>query len=187
MLGTIRVTGYHGTSLQAAIAIEQQRQFRLSCNEHDWLGDGVYFFQDAPERAWEWAETHYTLFPAVIGAHLRFHPTESIDLLDIHWTHTLTDAYDAFLGELMRANLAVPRQTSGAHRLDRAVINYAVGVLEQQGVIIRAVRAAFAEGAPVFPGSALFDRAHVQIAIRDPSLIDDLWMERKKEGDDGGS
>jgi hypothetical protein len=34
------------------------------------------------------------------------------------------------------------------------------------------VRGAFAEGAPVFPASALFDRTHVQVAVRDPSLIE---------------
>jgi hypothetical protein len=27
--------------------------FRISSNDWDWLGDGVYFFQDAPLRAWD--------------------------------------------------------------------------------------------------------------------------------------
>ena len=36
-------------------------------------------------------------------------------------------------------------------------------------------RAAFAEGAPAFPGSALYDRTHVQIAVRDVSLIENVW------------
>lgn len=185
MSDTPLVVGYHGTNLQAALTMTQH-QFRLSRNRYDWLGDGLYFFQDAPERAWEWAVAHHSPQPAVIGVRLHYQPEEWIDLLDINWTHTLADAYNAFLGELKRADLAVPQQTEKLHRLDRAVINYIVGVLEQQGVTIRAVRAAFAEGAPVFPESALFDRAHVQIAVRDLSLISALWIERKEEDGDAG-
>jgi hypothetical protein len=41
---------------------------------------------------------------------------------------------------------------------------------------IRAVHGVFGEGLPVFPGSAILssilDRAQVQIAVREPSLIE---------------
>jgi hypothetical protein len=104
-----------------------------------------------------------------------------MDLLDIYWSRVLTDTYDAYLAQSKRAGLQLPRQTRGAHRLDRAVINYAVGVLAEQGIVIRSVRAAFVEGSPVYPRSALFDREHVQIAVRDLSLIEETWMEGKEE------
>jgi hypothetical protein len=42
----------------------------------------------------------------------------------------------------------------------------------QQGMTVRAVRGVFGEGRPIFPGSALLDRGHVQIAVRDASLIE---------------
>lgn len=54
MSETIRVYGYHGTNTEAAATIIQQG-FNVSSNDYDWLGTGVYFFQDAPVRAWEWA------------------------------------------------------------------------------------------------------------------------------------
>jgi hypothetical protein len=174
----VRVYGYHGTTIQAATSILREG-FRFSRNEYDWLGDGIYFFQDAPTRAWEWATTHYGGEAAVLGALIRLE--DCMDLLDIQWAPVLTAAYDAFLTQLKRVQLPLPRQTSGAHRLDRAVINYAIGILAEQEIVIRTVRGAFSEGSPVFPHSALFDRAHVQIAVRDIALIEATWLMDREE------
>ncbi|HEU4883856.1 MAG TPA: hypothetical protein VFT45_16470 [Longimicrobium sp.] len=51
----MRAIGYHGTSAEAARRILSSG-FEISRNEYDWLGDGAYFFQDAPLRAREWAK-----------------------------------------------------------------------------------------------------------------------------------
>jgi hypothetical protein len=146
--------------------------FRVSENEYDWLGRGVYFFQDAPARAAEWARDHHGADAAVLVARIRL--LDCLDLLDIEWRKVLADAHDAFLTHLKKSNLPLPRQLGKAHRLDRAVIDYAVGILAEAGTTIRCVRAAFGEGAPLFPGSALLDRAHIQIAVRDLNLIEDV-------------
>jgi hypothetical protein len=63
----IQVFGYHGTSRQKANAILSQG-FRVSDNDYDWLGEGVYFFQDAPYRAMQWATQQHPQNPAVIRA-----------------------------------------------------------------------------------------------------------------------
>jgi hypothetical protein len=55
MNGSIQVLGYHGTSRENAIRI-LNNGFRVSSNDYDWLGEGVYFFQDAPMRALQWAK-----------------------------------------------------------------------------------------------------------------------------------
>ena len=153
--------------------------FQLSQNPYDWLGDGVYFFQDASERAWEWAYSNHGKEAAVIGAEIRL--VDCLDLLDIGWSKVITEAHDQFLDYYRRSGLNIPRQTSGAHRLDREVINYAVGVWAEQGTIIRCVRAAFSEGRAVYPDSAIFDRSHVQIAVRDvETCIIRSWLERQE-------
>jgi len=170
MVSPIQVIGYHGTTLQAAACILRDG-FMISRNEYDWLGDGVYFFQDAPARSREWARTHHGSDAAVICSVIRVEVEDCMDLLDINWASVLNEAYDSFLRQAKLAKAALPVQTSGAHRLDRAVINYSVGILAEEGKLIRAVRSAFSEGAPVFPGSALSDRAHIQIAVRDTSII----------------
>lgn len=173
----LQVYGYHGTKKGCVRSILEDG-FKQSRNEYDWLGDGVYFFQDAPSRAWEWARKHFRDEAAVIGSLIRL--DGCMDLLDIEWSSTLAHAYDSFIGQLKRAGMSIPVQSSGAHRLDRAVINYAVGALAESGIIIRTVRAAFAEGAPAFPGSALFDHSHVQVAVRDLSSIERTWEEEER-------
>jgi hypothetical protein len=59
----------------------------VSSNDYDWLGEGVYFFQDAPLRALQWAKEQYPEDPVVIRSLIRLE--NSIDLFDIKWFATL--------------------------------------------------------------------------------------------------
>ncbi len=62
------------------------------------------------------------------------------------------------------------------------MINYAVAVLAQQGIEIGCVRATFSEGRQVFPNSALYDLAHVQIAVRQiEQCISRVWLEKRPD------
>lgn len=173
-----RIVGYHGTSWRAA-SLALRHGFRASQNPYDWLGDGAYFFQDAPIRAWEWARRQHGSTGVVVRSVIRL--DGYLDLLDIEWNEVLAEAYTAFVDVSRRAGVMLPRQTAGAHRLDRAVMNYAAGLLAEQGTTIRAVRGVFAEGDPVFPQSAILNRAHVQIAVRDGSLIESSELLRLPE------
>ena len=169
------VTGYHGTNSEVADIIERDG-FQLSQNAYDWLGDGVYFFQDAPCRAWEWARARYGEDGSVIGAEIRI--ADCMDLLDVGWNEVISDMYDEYLKFLRNAGLSRPTQSGGAHRLDREVINYTVGVLGESGIRIACVRAAFREGRPVYADSAFFNQSHVQIAVRDTDVcIQRIWRE----------
>jgi hypothetical protein len=174
MADPVRVQGYHGTSIEATDAILREG-FRLSRNEPDWLGDGVYFFLNGPGRAWDWATTLHGSNAAVIGSIIRLE--DCMNLLEPQWSNVLGEAYDSFLKQLKGAKLPIPVPTSGAHRLDRAVINYTVEILAEQGLKIRVVQGVFREGRPIYPNSALFNLSHVQIAVRDTSFIESSWRE----------
>ena len=139
--------------------------FQISQNPYDWLGDGVYFFQDAPARAWEWAVRQHRDEAAVLRANIRL--VDCMDLLDPDWISIISDTYDSFMENLSTSGLMRPTQSEVNHRLDREVINYTIGVLGERGFRVACVRAAFREGRPVYPDSAIYDRAHVQIAVRD--------------------
>jgi len=169
------VRAYHGTDHAAAESIIRDG-FKASNNEYDWLGDGVYFFQDSPQRAWDWASERHAATAAVIGADIRL--VDCLDLLDPRWARNLADWYDLYVQKIKGAGGVMPVQAGKAHRLDREVINYAVGVLGERGITIACVRGAFREGRPVFPGSHIFDLAHVQIAVRDcPRCVERRWVE----------
>lgn len=168
----MRAIGFHGTSAEAARRI-LSAGFELSRNEYDWLGDGAYFFQDAPARALEWARQRFGDGAAVVGAVIDLEGC--IDFLDVEWQEEVKRAYERYRALLEQETRPRPRQTRGAHRLDRHVINYLVAALAEQGLGVKSVRAAFGEGAPVFPDSALLDRSHVQIAVRDLGAILSTW------------
>ena len=168
------VLGYHGTSVAAAKSILEEG-FQISRNPYDWLGDGVYFFQEAPQRAWEWACGHHGETASVLAA--KIHIVNCMDLLAGGWESVIADAYNSYLQKIKESRKTLPEQAGGAHRLDREVINYTVGVLNDSGTKIACVRAAFVEGRAVFPNSALFDQTHVQIAVRDSAAcVLETWQ-----------
>lgn len=169
----LRVYGYHGTSREKAQEIID-RGFNLSTNDYDWLGTGVYFFQDAPGRALAWASERYPDSPTVIRSQLVLE--NSIDLLDIDWYPIIRETYAMFVSGYQKANIPLPRQNpqrSKAHRLDCAFFNYIVEkIFESQEETIGSIRAVFNEGDRIYPNSAIYDRSHIQILIRDLSLIE---------------
>jgi hypothetical protein len=173
----LRVYGYHGTNREKAQEIIDGG-FNLSTNDYDWLGTGVYFFQDAPVRAWTWARERYPDSPAVIKSELALE--NCIDLLDIDWYPIFRETYAMFVSAYQKANVPLPRQNperSKAHRLDCAFFNYIVEkILESQDEPIGSIRAVFNEGDRIYPNSAIFDRSHIQISIRDLSLIKKTYL-----------
>jgi hypothetical protein len=176
MNDSVEVFGYHGTSRTQAMGI-LERGFRISDNDYDWLGTGIYFFQDAPLRAKQWATERYPDNPAVIGALIRLE--NCIDLLDIAWFPFLKDVYNSFVEQYRVSNQTLPKQNpqrSKAHRLDCAFFNYNSQLLSSQGQTIESIRAVFVEGEQIFPTSAIFDLAHLQIAVKNPALIKQCYL-----------
>lgn len=159
---------YHGTSAESARAI-QAVGFQPSRNPYDWLGDGVYFFQDGEARARSWASERWP-HAAVVEAQINL--DSCLDLLDPAWFQILSEAYDVVVASYASRGEALPRQQGLVHGMDRIVINYACAVLDDAGTHVTTVRGAFQEGRPAFPGSALATHAHVQVAVRDLTAIE---------------
>jgi hypothetical protein len=173
---SIQVFGYHGTSRANATRIVNDG-FRVSSNDYDWLGEGVYFFQDAPLRASQWAKEQYPEDPVVIRSLIRLE--NSIDLFDIKWYATLKAAYQSFKTKYERNNLPLPSQNptrSKAHRLDCEFFDYIIQLLLSENEKVETIRAVFVEGESIFPNSAIFDLAHVQIAVRNTILIQESQL-----------
>jgi hypothetical protein len=172
----IQVFGYHGTSREKANTILSEG-FRISDNDNDWLGEGVYFFQDAPYRAMQWASQQHPQDPAVIRAVIQL--DNCIDLLDIKWIPPLKIVYNSFREGYQRFDLPLPQQNptlSKAHRLDCAFFNYTTELLRRQGQDMETIRAVFVEGESIFPSSAIFDLAHIQITVKNTALIQDCQL-----------
>jgi hypothetical protein len=102
----IQVFGYHGTSREKANTILSEG-FRISDNDYDWLGEGVYFFQDALYRAMQWATQQHPQHPAVIRAIIQL--DNCIDLLDIKWFPPLKIVYNSFREGYQRFERPLPK------------------------------------------------------------------------------
>ena len=167
------VDGYHGTTSSKVENI-MSKGFFPSTNSYDWLGHGIYFWQDAPLRAIEWVResaANPTDRPVLVKARLRL--SNCIDLLDVGWRDSIVDTARDFMVSINRKSKSGTLRNSakGRHDLDCAFFNFLVELLKKQGYEVGAIRAAMGEGEPILPGSPIRLKSHVQIAILNPALI----------------
>lgn len=203
------VRGYHGTTLPDAQNIVRHRQISGRVAPYHWLGQGVYFWEDAPLRAWEWAQRRSQQDgapPAVVSAYVALR--DCLDFLDIsYWSYVrqgkllldnecrlngrrmprqqppyYREFYDFHTRRRMGTRVSDHTIVQNFNYLDCDVIECAVLLAETRtGKTVRSVRAAFLEGQQLYENSYFFDRNHVQIAVRDPSMISDLIIEPDTE------
>lgn len=174
------VLGFHVTSEEKGRSI-LRTGFDKSHNKYDWLGNGAYFYQEAPGYAVRWAVHERRGGPIenpfVIMVEVEW--DGFLDLLDAGWADVLRTTYERLNSKARRTFAVVrkeqkpyePTRRATAHPLDRYVVEAAIGVLRRKGVYIRAVRAVFLDGLPIFDKSHLLDRTHIQIAVRDTSIV----------------
>jgi hypothetical protein len=169
------VLGYHGCSREVAEAIVRGDPFVPSNNAEDWLGYGVYFWEYAPYRALEWGTARSSATPAVLEAKIDL--GDCLNLLDREHFEGLTAAYEGEVETLRREGVRVPVNTArGAHFLDRLVVNEYCRRTEQATRPFLTVRGCFPEGAPIFAGSKILSKAHVQLAVRDPRCLSEVRL-----------
>jgi hypothetical protein len=166
---------YHGCHVEVAQRILSGEPFIHSKNKYDWLGEGVYFWEDAPHRAWEWADRNCGVHAAVLKAEIRL--GLCLNLLDTRYFEGLQRAYDLIVERNQRAGRKMPRNTDDKrHYLDKVVIDEFCEAWERHGVIYQTVRGCFPEGAPIYEGSKILRETHVQIAVRDIVCISSIEL-----------
>jgi hypothetical protein len=161
------VLGYHGTRLDRAETIVSTGKFIPSAHDYDWLGHGIYFWENAPFRAWQWARGKFGSEGAVVEARIRL--GFCLDLTDIPFTDALKAAYQGIREAYILENKILPVNKGKAPRLDCLVINY---LTERILPECDTVRAPFLEGDPIFPGSNLLSQSHLQLVVRHDYCIE---------------
>ena len=160
------VLGYHGCASEFADAILRGElsisQWQSSANPYDWLGQGIYFWEYAPERARAWGAG------GVIGAVVQL--GRCLDLTDIRYTDLLSPAYQAAKKAFRQHTRKLPKNREKRRELDCLVINSLI-LGQPEGEQFQTVRGPFLEGRPAFPGSQILRESHVQIAVRDRACI----------------
>lgn len=181
------VLAFHGCDRSVADAvISGQRQLTPSHNKYDWLGEGIYFWENNPGRAMEFATQlkgrrrrgKPTIGdPAAIGAVIDL--GYCLNLLDAKFLHVLKEGYETLrqlldaTGQPMPTNRPIGDGGEILLRdLDCAVINTVHALRSQQNLTaFDTVRSAFLEGSELYPGSSFRQKNHIQICVRNPRCI----------------
>ena len=184
------IIGYHGCDKAVAERVLAGKAWlQSSTNPYDWLGEGVYFWEHGPQRAYEWAIQQRRLdganisTPSVLAAKINL--GVCLDLLDTANTRLLGSWYAKFRAFMRQSGIPIPknRDAAGSRRGDRllrfrdcAVIDYALSRMARlERISYQTARGVFLEGGPAFPGSEIALKSHIQVAVRDRRCIAEFF------------
>ena len=187
MLTTRLVLGYHGCDEQVAQSLlsGQIAHLKPSNNPYDWLGSGIYFFEDDLERAWHFVRTAQSYpdraysrgrinSPAVVGAVIELSTCLDMAQQSALQEFSLTaQAMNTTLGKLPLNKTATYEDGRlSLRRLDRAIFQFLHQARQTQGLrAYDSVRGYFEQGDAVAPTSAFKTLSHYQIAVRNTQCI----------------
>lgn len=170
--------GFHGCSGDVAEAVLSGAQnLQASDNDYDWLGSGIYFWLDTAERAMTWAQQRGKKQPSVIGAIIN--PGNCLNLSDSSHINSIKASYELLRDAASKSGMPMPKNSVPdgqglclLRRLDCAVIQLLHTVRKGDNLAeFESVVGVFEEGPPIFPGSGMKEKTHVQIAVRNTDNI----------------
>jgi len=192
------ILAFHGCDRSVAHKVlNGETMLKSSTNKYDWLGHGVYFWENSPSRALEFAEhlqknpqksKGKIAEPAVIGAviNLGF----CLDLLEYYNLQLLKEGYKGLL--FAYKNTSHFPQNRGAkgmeglllRELDCAVIETLHNLREfYHQPPFDSIRGVFYEGEELYPNAGFRDKDHIQICVRNPNCIKGFFLPRKLDYD----
>lgn len=181
------VLGYHGCDQAVGESIlAGETSLKLSKNKHDWLGHGIYFWENNPKRAWDWAKFMSTSSafkgrvnePFAIGAAIDL--GNCLDLTESESLGLVKASYQelAFMNEIFEIPLPENKSSHQGDEdlvkryLDCAVINNVHALREEKDLeAFTTVRAPFTGGGELYPGSKIQAKTHIQVCVRDSRQI----------------
>ncbi len=187
------ILGFHGCDKSLVNDVLTGGKTLLgSDNEYDWLGHGVYFWENSVARACEYA--HHLKDnprisrspieePAVIGAIINL--GYCLDLLDYKNLKLLKSAYDVLSITHNASNFPQNRRAKESYELmlrelDCAVIETVHTIMEKAGEDgFDSVKGVFFEGTEIYPGAGFREKDHIQICIKNPNCIKGYFLPRE--------
>ena len=179
------VLGYHGCDISLVKQLlNAETKLKFSKNAYDWLGFGIYFWENAPFRAMDWAiecsknpsiTKGKIKTPAVIGAVIDL--GNCLNLTDIKHQNVIQSAYNGIVDLCEKHSKKLPENTEKSRKLDCSVINAAIELNKEQGYPeFDSIRSPYFEGEPIYPGAYFMNKTHIQICIRNPECIKGYFL-----------
>jgi len=186
------ILGFHGCDQSVVNSVVNGFSLlQISKNDYDWLGHGIYFWENDPNRALKYARTIQDnpirgrgkiTKPAVIGAVIDL--GHCLNLMEIKALESVRSAYDTLKITLQNANADLPVNISipGSgndlllRRLDCAVMQLLHE--ENKESNFDTVRGLFFEGEDLYPNAGFKTKNHIQICVRNPNCINGYFLPR---------
>ena len=183
--------GFHGCDKSVVERVINGGNLKPSQNSYDWLGHGIYFWENNEARALQFAEeaskrkSSSIKVPAVIGAVIDL--GYCLDLTDMSCLYEIKQSYDALKMALNEVQL--PKNKVGGTGSDLLIRNLDCAVIEFEHTInekakvksFDSVRGIFVEGNELFPNSGIREKNHIQICVRNPNCIKGYFLPRVKD------
>jgi hypothetical protein len=187
---SVNVIGFHSCDLELGLKLLNGRdELNPSENTWDWLGPGIYFWEQDPLRALQYAtETAQgkqknkkaAKTPFVIGAVIEL--GNYLNLVETSSLRILSEAYLGLRDLMNTLGQPIPVNSDKNRALDCAVINYIHKANKDQGIpAYDAIRCAFPEGEAAYPGAMITSRLHIQLCICNPNCIKGYFLPRPLE------
>ena len=181
------ILGFHGCDASLIPQLLDGRtKLKDSTNKYDWLGHGVYLWDNSPSRALAFAEflrdhpgksKNSIKDPAVIGVVLNL--GYCLDLLDYENLGMVKQAHELLCTstESSGLNLPINKPAGGGkdlifRELDCAVIETLHQFRKNEKMrAFDSVRGMFSEGDALYDNAGFREKDHIQICIRNPNCI----------------
>ena len=192
------IIGFHGCDrkIRDSIITQKSKNLKPSENSYDWLGNGVYFWENNHERALEYARniknnpensTSKIVTPSVLGAVIDL--GYCMDLLDSSYLKLLKYGYKLLTETNKKHDLEIPKNKPIDKKgEDLPLRNLDCAVMETVHQFNRdnenrhefdSVRGVFFEGDDLYKNAGFKEKNHIQIAIRNPNCIKGFFLPRE--------
>lgn len=176
-------------------AVLEEGLLRPSNNDYDWLGGGVYFWENNYIRALEFAKflkdnpphnsKQKITEPSVIGA--VFDLGYCLDLLDSEYLNLLKHGYELLRQSKEKYNMNIPHNVpliENGDLIKRYLDCAAIETIHQfnkdkNKQQFDSVKGVFFEGKDLYDNAGFKENNHIQIAIRNPNCIKGYFIPRE--------
>jgi hypothetical protein len=185
------ILGFHGTDESIVNdVLNGNGDLKKRDNVYDWLGHGIYFWDNSPSRALDWAiqlskrKGSKIKKPAVIGSILDL--GYCLDLLDYKNLEFVKFGYSMLESALSVSKTPMP-QNKGEdadltlRELDCAAIqSLHKSISEDNEKEFDSVRGVFWEGKRLYPNAGFREKNHIQICVRNIECIKGYFLPLKR-------
>ncbi|NII25909.1 hypothetical protein HB364_12495 [Pseudoflavitalea sp. X16] len=185
-----QITGFHSCDRDLGLRLlNGSDELRLSDNPWDWLGPGVYFWEQNPHRALTYAVeaarksqkfSGKIKTPFVIGAIIEL--GNCLNLIEPNSINIVKEAHVNLLATVRESDEIMPVNKGANRQLDCAVIKFVHQSNKNKGVPrYDTIRSPFQEGGPIYDGANFTDRLHIEICVLNTDLIKGYFLPRPVE------